>query len=311
MIVGRRGGRAEPEVRPAYRLSGTGLVEAFDCDGFTGAISGRRTLVHIDQRGIAPDGLTVNEQGDIWVALYGGWASTATGLKARCEPLCTFPWRRRRRARSAETTAASCLSPQAANGSRKPSWGASRMPGGCSRSLAWALVGLSALRTAARSRPRGCSSDPCSQRGADRRGSGAGDHHRSRRRRRSAGRRPGAGWDPLRRDNLPHPGCSGRDRPNAQRSPADDGRSGHRTDPRAGGSGSESGAQYLVSPAFDAAVVDWCEAHSVPIIPGVATPSEVNVAWQRGLRTLKLFPAEQLGGVALLRALHVEAIAGV
>jgi 2-dehydro-3-deoxyphosphogluconate aldolase / (4S)-4-hydroxy-2-oxoglutarate aldolase len=65
-----------------------------------------------------------------------------------------------------------------------------------------------------------------------------------------------------------------------------------------------SGAQYLVSPAFDAAVVDWCEDHSVPIIPGVATPSEINAAWQRGLRTLKLFPAEQLGGVALLRALR-------
>jgi 2-dehydro-3-deoxyphosphogluconate aldolase/(4S)-4-hydroxy-2-oxoglutarate aldolase len=65
-----------------------------------------------------------------------------------------------------------------------------------------------------------------------------------------------------------------------------------------------SGAQYLVSPAFDAAVVDWCEAHGVPIIPGVATPSEVNLASQRGLRTLKLFPAEQLGGVALLQALR-------
>lgn len=66
----------------------------------------------------------------------------------------------------------------------------------------------------------------------------------------------------------------------------------------------KSGAQYLVSPAFDAAVVDWCEEHSVPIIPGVATPSEVNAASQRGLRTLKLFPAEPLGGVALLQALR-------
>jgi 2-dehydro-3-deoxyphosphogluconate aldolase/(4S)-4-hydroxy-2-oxoglutarate aldolase len=65
-----------------------------------------------------------------------------------------------------------------------------------------------------------------------------------------------------------------------------------------------SGAHYLVSPAFDAAVVDWCEEHSVPLVPGVATPSEINAAWQRGLRTLKLFPAEQLGGVALLRALR-------
>jgi sugar lactone lactonase YvrE len=54
--------------------SGAGRVDAFDFDGATGAISGRRTLVHIDQPGTAPDGLTVDERGDIWVALYGGWA---------------------------------------------------------------------------------------------------------------------------------------------------------------------------------------------------------------------------------------------
>jgi sugar lactone lactonase YvrE len=53
--------------------SGAGLVEAFDFDGFSGAIGGRRTLVHVDQPGMAPDGLTVDEQGDIWVAMYGGW----------------------------------------------------------------------------------------------------------------------------------------------------------------------------------------------------------------------------------------------
>lgn len=64
------------------------------------------------------------------------------------------------------------------------------------------------------------------------------------------------------------------------------------------------GAQYLVSPAFDPAVVDWCEEHSVAVVPGVATASEINAAWRRGLRTLKLFPAEPLGGVALLRALR-------
>jgi sugar lactone lactonase YvrE len=59
--------------------SGTGLVEAFDFDGVTGAISGRRTLVHIDQPGVAPDGLIVDEQGDIWVALWGGWAVNRYG----------------------------------------------------------------------------------------------------------------------------------------------------------------------------------------------------------------------------------------
>ncbi len=65
-----------------------------------------------------------------------------------------------------------------------------------------------------------------------------------------------------------------------------------------------SGAQYVVSPALNAAVVEWCQEHSVPIIPGVATPTEVSAAQQRGLRTLKLFPAEQLGGVAMLQALR-------
>jgi sugar lactone lactonase YvrE len=59
--------------------SGTGLVEAFDFDGSSGAISGRRTLVQIDQPGMAPDGLTVDEEGDIWVALYGGWAVNRYG----------------------------------------------------------------------------------------------------------------------------------------------------------------------------------------------------------------------------------------
>jgi sugar lactone lactonase YvrE len=54
--------------------SGTGRVDAFDFDGATGAIGGRRTVVRIDQAGIAPDGLTVDDEGDIWVALYGGWA---------------------------------------------------------------------------------------------------------------------------------------------------------------------------------------------------------------------------------------------
>jgi sugar lactone lactonase YvrE len=54
--------------------SGTGLVDAFDFDGVSGAIGRRRTLVHIDEPGMAPDGLTVDEQGNIWVAMYGGWA---------------------------------------------------------------------------------------------------------------------------------------------------------------------------------------------------------------------------------------------
>ncbi len=54
--------------------SGTGCVDVFHFDGSTGVISERRTLVRIDQPGVAPDGLTVDEQGGIWVALWGGAA---------------------------------------------------------------------------------------------------------------------------------------------------------------------------------------------------------------------------------------------
>jgi sugar lactone lactonase YvrE len=63
-----------PDGRTMY-LSDSGVrsVEAFDFDGTTGAIGGRRTLVHVDRPGMAPDGLTVDDEGDLWVALYGGW----------------------------------------------------------------------------------------------------------------------------------------------------------------------------------------------------------------------------------------------
>jgi sugar lactone lactonase YvrE len=52
--------------------SGTGRVEAFRFEGSTGAISGRRTLVQGDRPGVVPDGLTVDAEGGIWVAWWGG-----------------------------------------------------------------------------------------------------------------------------------------------------------------------------------------------------------------------------------------------
>jgi 2-dehydro-3-deoxyphosphogluconate aldolase/(4S)-4-hydroxy-2-oxoglutarate aldolase len=66
----------------------------------------------------------------------------------------------------------------------------------------------------------------------------------------------------------------------------------------------EVGAQYIVSPGFDAAVVDWCRARNVPVLPGVVTPTEINMALARGLTLLKFFPAEEVGGVRMLKALH-------
>jgi len=46
--------------------SGTGQVEAFGFDGATGNLSGRRILVRIEQSGVVPDGLTIDQEGGIW-----------------------------------------------------------------------------------------------------------------------------------------------------------------------------------------------------------------------------------------------------
>lgn len=55
-----------------------------------------------------------------------------------------------------------------------------------------------------------------------------------------------------------------------------------------------AGARYLVSPGLDPAVVAAARAHGIPILPGVATPSEVQLAVSLGLRWLKAFPATWL-----------------
>jgi 2-dehydro-3-deoxyphosphogluconate aldolase / (4S)-4-hydroxy-2-oxoglutarate aldolase len=65
-----------------------------------------------------------------------------------------------------------------------------------------------------------------------------------------------------------------------------------------------AGANYLVSPGFSAPVVEWCQSHAVPIIPGVATPTEIMRALDYGLNVLKFFPSENLGGIATLKSLH-------
>jgi sugar lactone lactonase YvrE len=54
--------------------SGTGRIDAFDFDASCGDISRRRTIVAIEEPGVAPDGLTVDEDGGIWVAMWGGGA---------------------------------------------------------------------------------------------------------------------------------------------------------------------------------------------------------------------------------------------
>jgi 2-dehydro-3-deoxyphosphogluconate aldolase/(4S)-4-hydroxy-2-oxoglutarate aldolase len=63
-----------------------------------------------------------------------------------------------------------------------------------------------------------------------------------------------------------------------------------------------SGAHFAVSPALDEDVVAACAQAGLPLIPGVATPSEMARARRLGFTAVKVFPAAQLGGPAFLRA---------
>jgi 2-dehydro-3-deoxyphosphogluconate aldolase/(4S)-4-hydroxy-2-oxoglutarate aldolase len=64
-----------------------------------------------------------------------------------------------------------------------------------------------------------------------------------------------------------------------------------------------AGARFVVSPGFDSKVVSWCLNRGIPITPGVATATEISMALDKGLKVVKFFPAEELGGVRMLRAL--------
>lgn len=64
-----------------------------------------------------------------------------------------------------------------------------------------------------------------------------------------------------------------------------------------------AGAKFIVSPGFDPEIVDYCLEKKVPVFPGCITPSEVAQAVKRGLQVVKFFPAEQAGGVAMIKAM--------
>jgi 2-dehydro-3-deoxyphosphogluconate aldolase/(4S)-4-hydroxy-2-oxoglutarate aldolase len=63
-----------------------------------------------------------------------------------------------------------------------------------------------------------------------------------------------------------------------------------------------AGAQFIVSPGFNPKVVGWCMENKVPITPGIATPTEIEMALDHGLSVVKFFPAELLGGIKMLKA---------
>ena len=64
-----------------------------------------------------------------------------------------------------------------------------------------------------------------------------------------------------------------------------------------------AGSKAIISPGLNVETVHWCVKHTIPVIPGTATPSEVERAMREGLKMVKLFPAEVVGGVGMLKAL--------
>jgi 2-dehydro-3-deoxyphosphogluconate aldolase/(4S)-4-hydroxy-2-oxoglutarate aldolase len=63
-----------------------------------------------------------------------------------------------------------------------------------------------------------------------------------------------------------------------------------------------AGARFGVSPGYTRAVGKACHDLGLPLLPGVATGSEIMLAQEDGFTELKFFPAVQAGGIALLKA---------
>lgn len=65
----------------------------------------------------------------------------------------------------------------------------------------------------------------------------------------------------------------------------------------------EAGATFIVSPGLNPNTVKYCKQKGIPILPGVATASEIEQAIELGLCAVKFFPAETNGGLKTLKAL--------
>ena len=64
-----------------------------------------------------------------------------------------------------------------------------------------------------------------------------------------------------------------------------------------------AGAKFIVSPGLNPKVVSYCLEKNVPILPGTSNPSDVEAAIELGLEVVKFFPAEQAGGINMIKAM--------
>lgn len=64
-----------------------------------------------------------------------------------------------------------------------------------------------------------------------------------------------------------------------------------------------AGAEFIVAPGFNPDVVDYCVENNIPVVPGVNSPTQIEMALKRNLRILKFFPAEASGGLTMLKSM--------
>ncbi len=65
----------------------------------------------------------------------------------------------------------------------------------------------------------------------------------------------------------------------------------------------DNGGKFVITPGFNAKVVEWCVNNNMPICPGTVVPSDIEEAMNFGLDTVKFFPAGVYGGINTLKAL--------
>ena len=63
-----------------------------------------------------------------------------------------------------------------------------------------------------------------------------------------------------------------------------------------------AGAKFIVTPGFNPAVVQHCIDRGITVCPGVCTPTEIEMALEKGIDTVKFFPAEASGGLSFIKA---------
>ena len=65
----------------------------------------------------------------------------------------------------------------------------------------------------------------------------------------------------------------------------------------------DNGGKFVITPGFNAKVVDWCVKNNMPVCPGTVVPSDIEEAMNFGLKLVKFVPAEAYGGINTLQAL--------